>query len=148
VVLKLGRISNRGRCCDFIANRTSTHLQGNKQEPFDWSVVACVAHKDQVGLCYLSIIAWSWSWSWRGGTETGRGWFLGIITCMVLFRERSTLPAHAGGLYNRSTGRQGVPINQMIQSQNLLRSPSLCLLVFVLILAATDTLPCLKPHPS
>jgi hypothetical protein len=47
VVLKLGRISNRGRCCDFIANRTSTHLQGNKQEPFDWSVVACVAHKDQ-----------------------------------------------------------------------------------------------------
>lgn len=35
-------------------------------------------------------------------------------------------------LYNRSTGRQGVPVNQMIQSQT--SSPSLCLLVFVLIL--------------
>lgn len=108
--------------------------------------LSLVWHTKTSGLCYLSIIAWSWSWSWRGGTKTGRGWFLGIITCMVLFRERSTSPAHAGGLYNRSTGRQGVPINQMIQSQT--SSPSLCLLVFVLILAATDTLPCVKPHPS
>lgn len=134
MVLKLGRISNRGRCCDFIANRTSTHLQGNKQEPFDWSVVACVAHKDQWSV--LSIIAWSWSWSWRGGTKTGRG-FLGIITCMhgPIPREVDVASSRRRlVLYNRSTGRQGVPINQMIQSQNLLRSPSLCLLVFVLIL--------------
>jgi hypothetical protein len=112
--------------------------------------LSLVAHKDQWSVLSIYHCLVIWSWSWRGGTKTGRGWFLGIITCMVLFRERSTSPAHAGGLYNKQIDRSsrcGNQSNDSVTKPPPIPVPMFACVRFDIILAATDTLPCVKPHP-